>query len=156
MSGLTLLRDDIERISRNKTLSPNINHEIPESWLHFEQLCQRHKERNKKTITLDELWEDIQSADKPLFESRRDMMAALEYIDFVSPILHFNKIPAIRDIVFLDTHWILTTFKQIFRHDPVDFFEYKKEYKDTTDQLSFNQSKRILLNKGEMDESLLR
>lgn len=152
---MTLLRDDIERISRNKTLSPNINHEIPESWLYLEQLCQRHK-ANKKTITLDELWGDVQSAEEPLFESHLEMMAALEYIDFVSPILHFNKIPAISNLVFLDTNWLFSTFKLIFRHDPEDFFEYKKEYKHTTDVLSFKQNRRLLLNSGEMDESLLR
>ena len=153
LSGLTFLRNEIERISRNKTLCPNISHQIPESWLHLEQLCQSYKESNKKTITRDELWQD--ALKKKMFETKREMMAALEYIVLVSPILHFQKIHTISNIVFLDINWLFSTFKLIFRHDSAKFFEFKKEYKQT-DLLSFRQHKNVLLNSGEMHESFLR
>lgn len=142
LEGLTLLRKEIIRIAYNRKLCPNTNHILPESWVRLEQLCSE-EQKFKKTITVDELYAKASE----FFETRDDMIKALQYIDSIGPILYFHSIANIRDVVFLDPRWLSAAFKLIFRHDSDEYFVYKDVYENIYDfPKEFEQDKRNLLD----------
>ncbi|XP_066929100.1 malignant fibrous histiocytoma-amplified sequence 1 homolog [Clytia hemisphaerica] len=150
LHGLTLLREEIYRISNDETLCPNINREIPESWWKFEQLC-NHEKDFKETLEVDELWKTVQEK-KISFHTKKDMIEALKYFDSTSPILF---LPCVKDVVFLNINWLFGAFKTIFRHDFNEFFVYKEEYEDMN-PIEFCQEKRILMDQGKMGKKLFK
>ena len=155
LEGMINLRNEIVGITKNKKLCPNVDRDLPKSWINLEWECRSlNNDKHVPVISKSEL-ADIAaqefSLDGQMFTS------ALGYLNSIGALAHFRHVKRAEHLVFLKPTWLVYLLQLLFRHDHKDNLQFRDEFvKYGMMEGQFYQDKEDLLQNGYLSQGLLR
>ena len=87
--GMVRLRQELVRIARNKTLSPNIDINLPESWVNIEQTIKKcRKSGDIPCLSIAELHEVLK--EQGIDVSECELHSCVSYLDAIGELQYFK------------------------------------------------------------------
>ncbi|XP_028393150.1 malignant fibrous histiocytoma-amplified sequence 1 homolog [Dendronephthya gigantea] len=156
LEGTPLLRQELVRIARNKTLSPNVDIDLPESWVNIE------KEIKKCRKNEDIPWLSIAKLKDVLNEQGMDvnegeLQSCVSYLHAIGELQYFKDISGLEKNVIINPYWLGSVLRQLFRHDMEEYLNYNECSRNLgVFPQQFALDKMVLLNSGVMSQVLLK
>ncbi|CAB3981647.1 malignant fibrous histiocytoma-amplified sequence 1 homolog [Paramuricea clavata] len=94
--GMVSLRQELVRIARNKNLSPNIDINLPESWVNIEQAIKKCRKNGKiPCLSIAELQEVLK--EQGIDVSECELHSCVSYLDAIGELQYFKGIHDVFD-----------------------------------------------------------
>lgn len=156
LQGMISLRKELVRIARNKTLSPTVDAELPESWVKLEiTMKELRKNIDVPCVSVAEFVELLKQNNSDL--PRAELESCLTYLNAIGEMAYFKDISGLERNVVLNPNWLGSVLTKIFRHDLAETLQYKDGYRKLDlHHFQFNQDKQMLLTRGIMSQPLLK
>ena len=89
LDGMEGLRKELVRIARNKNLSPNIDINLPESWVNMEkEIAKYRKNDNIPCLSIADLQEVLK--ERGIDVSEYELRSCVSYLDAIGELQYFK------------------------------------------------------------------
>ena len=89
LDGIVSLRKELVRIARNRNLSPNIDINLPESWVNIEKEIANYRKTDKiPCLSIVDLQEVLK--ERGIVVSEHELRSCVSYLDAIGELQYFK------------------------------------------------------------------
>ncbi|XP_041349799.1 malignant fibrous histiocytoma-amplified sequence 1 homolog isoform X2 [Gigantopelta aegis] len=154
--GFDILKMSIEALANQQKIFPNVMRVIPIFWVEVETYLEERG--NTMAVPVME-WDEYAAEISHKFGMKHLIDCITQYLHDTGKVLWFSKVPKLKTLVFLRPSWLFDIFRQIFRHDFADKYDYLQEDRFKTAGLSqgkFDRLKQEVLAEGIIDKDFIK
>ena len=121
--GVMRLRQKVFAVAKEL---PQINEVIPIRWLRYEKVLQTMKERGDKHISLEKAKQI--AAEVCNINEDQEILTLLNFLHDQRVLIHFDDTPSLKNLVVLDSQWLVDVLKKVITvkpRDPKETTEYQ-------------------------------
>jgi hypothetical protein len=150
LNGVGDLRRLLGTLSEDSDLLPTITEQLPASWVAIED----HLVDEASPI-LDIV--DVVDVSFQCGLEKESTLNLLRYLHNVGSLLFFSRHPALRDVVFSSTSFVIDVFKAVFRHDHDRLcYDHKRFGGEGISRPQFEEMRRELVENATVGIPMLR
>ena len=144
---------EIEVTAINKNLFPHAQRYIPENWVNFRKALKFNKDN---FISVD----DAKFLAKTYYITKDSFEDCMQFLKGIGEVLWYEKIPALKDIIFQRPRALVHILKGLFSHKLEHFLNYDDNRifasKGQFTLENFEMSKEMLVRSGEISRPMLQ